>query len=107
MVPTRCMSVPKGRGEPGPRYGLGGTRPTVTDAHLVSVTFIDVRFNDGRMQPDAAAAKRVIEEHMKRGSARPRRRDRRARNFATANAAMANAVCAVPTERGWTRVTSR
>ncbi len=85
---------------PGPAcYGLGGTRPTVTDAHLVLGHLSSTRFNDGRMQLDAEAAKRAIEEHV----ARPLGLDVATAAdgiLAIANAAMANAVRAVTTERG-------
>ena len=85
---------------PGPAcYGLGGTRPTVTDAHLVLGHLSSTRFNDGRMQLDAAAAKRAIEEHV----ARPLGLDVATAAhgiLAIANASMANAVRAVTTERG-------
>ena len=79
--------------EPGPAcYGNGGTQPTVTDAHLVLGHLAADTFLDGRMQLDAAAAERAIDEHIARplgldvarppaASSRSRRRDgqRRAR----------------------------
>jgi N-methylhydantoinase A len=46
---------------PGPAcYGLGGAKPTVTDAHLVLGRLSPERFADGRLQLDAAAAERAI-----------------------------------------------
>lgn len=48
---------------PGPAcYGAGGDQPTVTDACVVLGWFDPDYFNGGRMQLDAAAAYRVIEE---------------------------------------------
>jgi N-methylhydantoinase A len=51
--------------EPGPAcYGLGGTRPTVTDANLVLGRLSADRFLSGEMKLDARAAERALEEHV-------------------------------------------
>jgi N-methylhydantoinase A len=51
--------------EPGPAcYGLGGTRPTVTDANLVLGRLAAERFLGGEMKLDEAAAQRAITEHV-------------------------------------------
>jgi 5-oxoprolinase (ATP-hydrolysing)/N-methylhydantoinase A len=48
--------------DPGPAcYGLGGTRPTVTDANLVLGYYDPGFFLGGRMQLDLAAARRAVE----------------------------------------------
>lgn len=86
--------------DPGPAcYGGGGTRPTVTDAHVVLGHLSPERFLDGRMRLDTDAAHRAIADHV----AEPLGLDvvAAARGIlAIANAAMANAVRAVTTERG-------
>jgi N-methylhydantoinase A len=52
--------------QPGPVcYGRGGTRPTVTDAHLV-LGRISPKLLDGSITLDAAAAGKVIDEHVAR-----------------------------------------
>jgi N-methylhydantoinase A len=51
--------------DPGPAcYGLGGTRPTVTDANLVLGRLAADRFLGGEMKLDEAAARRAINEHV-------------------------------------------
>ena len=51
--------------EPGPAcYGLGGKRPTVTDANLVLGRLAADRFLGGEMKLDEAAAQRAITEHV-------------------------------------------
>jgi N-methylhydantoinase A len=51
--------------DPGPAcYGLGGTRPTVTDANLVLGRLAADRFLGGEMKLDEAAARRAISEHV-------------------------------------------
>ena len=51
--------------EPGPAcYGLGGTRPTVTDANLVLGRLGADRFLGGEMKLDVQAAERAIQEHV-------------------------------------------
>lgn len=51
--------------DPGPAcYGLGGTRPTVTDADLVLGYLGAGSFLGGDMRLDAAAAERAIREHI-------------------------------------------
>lgn len=51
--------------DPGPAcYGLGGTRPTVTDADLVLGYLGAGSFLGGEMPLDAAAAERAIREHI-------------------------------------------
>ena len=51
--------------EPGPAcYGLGGARPTVTDANLVLGRLGADRFLSGEMKLDARAAERALEEHV-------------------------------------------
>jgi N-methylhydantoinase A len=86
--------------DPGPAcYGGGGTLPTVTDAHVVLGHLSPTRFLDGRMALDVEAARRAITEHV----AGPLGLDpvTAAQGvLAIANAAMANAVRAVTTERG-------
>ena len=53
--------------DPGPAcYGLGGTRPTVTDADLVLGYLGAGSFLGGDMRLDVAAAERAIEEHLAR-----------------------------------------
>src|SRR5262249_3386332 len=52
---------------PGPVcYGRGGTRPTLTDAHLVLRYLNPAFFRGGRMRLDRAAAERAIEEQIAR-----------------------------------------
>jgi N-methylhydantoinase A len=85
---------------PGPAcYGNGGTQPTVTDAHLLLGHLAADRFLAGRMQLDAAASARAVDEHV----ATPLGLDvplAAGGIIAIATAAMANAVRAVTTERG-------
>lgn len=85
---------------PGPVcYAKGGTRPTVTDAHLLLGHLASEDFLGGRMALDAAAAERAVAERI----ARPLGLDVAAAAagiVAIATAAMANAVRAVTTERG-------
>src|SRR5258706_6496355 len=51
--------------EPGPAcYGLGGARPTVTDANLVLGRLGADRFLGGEMKLDLRAADRAIGEHI-------------------------------------------
>jgi N-methylhydantoinase A len=51
--------------DPGPAcYGLGGTRPTVTDANLVLGRLAADRFLGGEMKLDASAARRAVTEHV-------------------------------------------
>ena len=51
--------------DPGPAcYGLGGTRPTVTDANLVLGRLAADRFLGGEMKLDETAARRAIAEHV-------------------------------------------
>jgi len=51
--------------EPGPAcYGIGGTRPTVTDANLVLGYINPTYFNGGSMGLDRAAAERALAEHV-------------------------------------------
>lgn len=51
--------------EPGPAaYGLGGCRPTVTDANLVLGYLNPDNFLGGRMRLDVGAAERAIEENI-------------------------------------------
>jgi len=51
--------------DPGPAcYGMGGTRPTVTDANLVLGRLAAERFLGGEMKLDEAAARRAISEHV-------------------------------------------
>ncbi len=86
--------------DPGPAcYGGGGTQPTVTDAHVVLGHLSPSRFLDGRMRLDTDAAYAVIEAHV----AQPLGLtvvEAAQGILAIANAAMANAVRAVTTERG-------
>ena len=85
---------------PGPAcYGLGGTRPTVTDANLLLGFLSARRFLGGRMTLDEGAAAQAIREHV----AAPLGLELIAAAqgiVAIANATMANAVRAVTTERG-------
>ncbi|WP_281690375.1 hydantoinase/oxoprolinase family protein [Pseudonocardia thermophila] len=85
---------------PGPAcYGAGGTLPTVTDAHVVLGHLSPTRFLNGRMPLDVDAAHHAIREHV----GEPLGLDvvTAAHGIlAIANAAMANAVRAVTTERG-------
>ena len=85
---------------PGPVcYGLGGTRPTVTDAHAVLGLLSPTRFADGRIRLDVAAAAGAIREQI----AQPLGITLEAAAHgitAIATASMANAVRAVTTERG-------
>jgi N-methylhydantoinase A len=85
---------------PGPAcYGNGGTRPTVTDAHLLLGHLAADRFLAGRMQLDTHAATTAVAEHV----ATPLGLDvplAAGGIIAIATAAMANAVRAVTTERG-------
>ena len=51
--------------DPGPAcYGMGGARPTVTDANLVLGRLAAERFLGGEMKLDEAAARRAISEHV-------------------------------------------
>jgi N-methylhydantoinase A len=51
--------------EPGPAcYGLGGTRPTVTDANLVLGRLGADRFLGGEMKLEVEAAERAIRQHV-------------------------------------------
>ncbi len=51
--------------EPGPAcYGLGGTRPTVTDADLLLGYLGAESFLGGEMRLDAATAERAVTEHV-------------------------------------------
>ena len=53
--------------DPGPAcYGLGGSRPTVTDADALLGYLNPDYFLGGRMELDRAAAERAIEEHVAR-----------------------------------------
>jgi N-methylhydantoinase A len=50
--------------EPGPAaYGLGGRRPTVTDADVQLGRIVAERFAGGALQLDTAASGRAIEQH--------------------------------------------
>jgi N-methylhydantoinase A len=86
--------------EPGPAcYGLGGARPTVTDANLVLGRLGADRFLGGEMKLDLRAADRAIGEHI----AGPLGLDviRAAEGILRiAATAMSYAVKAVSTERG-------
>lgn len=85
---------------PGPAaYGLGGTLPTVTDAHVVLGRFAPERFADGRLRLDVAAAERAIGMHV----AQPLGLDVATAAegiIAIATTQMAYAVRTVSTERG-------
>lgn len=85
---------------PGPAcYGGGGTRPTVTDAHVVLGHLSPDRFLGGRMRLDVDAARNAVRLHV----AEPLGLELTAAArgiLSIANAAMANAVRAVTTERG-------
>jgi len=86
--------------EPGPAcYGLGGTRPTVTDANLLLGRLGADRFLGGEMKLDAVAAERALREHVARplGIDAARAAEGILRIAATA---MSYAVKAVSTERG-------
>ncbi len=86
--------------QPGPAcYGLGGTRPTVTDANLVLGRIAADRFLGGQMQLDVAAAKAALETHVAAplGMGVTAAADGILR---IAAAAMSYAVKAVTTERG-------
>jgi N-methylhydantoinase A len=85
---------------PGPAcYGLGGTRPTVTDANLVLGRLAADRFLGGEMQLDEAAARRAITEHVAKplGLSLP---DAASGILRIAVSAMSYAVKGVSTERG-------
>ncbi|HEV8021436.1 MAG TPA: hydantoinase/oxoprolinase family protein [Candidatus Lustribacter sp.] len=85
---------------PGPAcYSLGGTQPTVTDAHLALGRLSPERFADGRLRLDVAAAEGAIRTHV----AEPLGIDVAAAAegiIAIATTQMANAVRTVSTERG-------
>lgn len=85
---------------PGPAcYGLGGDRPTVTDANLVLGRLGESRFLGGEMRLDRAAAENAIRKHV----AEPLGLDllAAARGIVTvADAQMALAVRAVSVEKG-------
>ena len=85
---------------PGPAcYGLGGMRPTVTDANLVLGRLSAERFLGGGMPLDVDAARAAIQS----GIAEPLGLDTAAAAagiIAIANAQMANAVRAVTVQRG-------
>lgn len=85
---------------PGPVcYGFGGTRPTVTDAHLVLGRLSPNRFADGRLKLDVAAAENAIRctlaEQLGLSVA-----EAAEGIVAIATAQMANGVRTVSTERG-------
>ncbi|HEX3790054.1 MAG TPA: hydantoinase/oxoprolinase family protein [Pseudonocardiaceae bacterium] len=85
---------------PGPAcYGLGGDRPTVTDANLVLGRLSARRFLGGGMTLDIAAAQRAITEHV----AKPLGLDLHAAALGIvtiADAQMSLAVRAVSVEKG-------
>ncbi|MGP4014484.1 hydantoinase/oxoprolinase family protein [Saccharopolyspora sp. 5N708] len=85
---------------PGPAcYGLGGDRPTVTDANLILGRLGASRFLGGEMSLDRAAAEAAIQEHV----AKPLGLDliAAARGIVTiADAQMSLAVRAVSVEKG-------
>jgi N-methylhydantoinase A len=83
---------------PGPvAFGRGGTRPTVTDAHIALGNIREARLSGG-VQLDTEAAKRAISDLAKKLDAPP---DRVARAIvATADASMARALRRVSVERG-------
>ncbi len=86
--------------EPGPAcYGLGGTRPTVTDANLVLGRIGADRFLGGEMQLDVAAARTALTTHVAEplGMSLTDAADGILRIAATA---MSYAVKTVTTERG-------
>jgi N-methylhydantoinase A len=86
--------------EPGPAcYGLGGTRPTVTDANLLLGRLGADRFLGGEMKLDTLAAERALREHVAKplGIDVVRAAECILRIAATA---MSYAVKAVSTERG-------
>jgi len=86
--------------DPGPAcYGLGGVRPTVTDANLVLGRLAADRFLGGEMKLDEAAARRAITEHV----AKPlglNVADAASGILRVAASAMSYAVKGVSTERG-------
>jgi N-methylhydantoinase A len=85
---------------PGPAcYGLGGTKPTVTDANLALGRLGADRFLGGEMKLDSAAAERALAEHV----AKPLDMETTAAAngiLRIASTAMSYAVKAVTTERG-------
>ncbi len=86
--------------DPGPAcYGLGGDRPTVTDANLVLGRLDGDKFLGGEMTLDKAAAEKAIETHI----AKPLNLDvTKAADgiLRIASTAMSYAVKGVSTERG-------
>lgn len=86
--------------QPGPAsYGRGGTRFTVTDAHVVLGHILPDQFLGGRMSLDAEAAEQAgrtaMNDHM------PRLVDFAEGVIAVANAAMERAIRAVSARRGY------
>jgi N-methylhydantoinase A len=86
--------------KPGPVcYGLGGTRPTVTDANLVLGRLSPERFLGGEMKLDLAKTRRAIEDEI--ATPLGLRIEQAADGIIRiASAAMANVVKRVTTERG-------
>src|SRR3954447_25824709 len=85
---------------PGPAcYGLGGVRPTVTDANLVLGRLAADRFLGGEMKLDEAAARRAINQHVEK-PLRLNVADVASGILRVAASAMSYAVKGVSTERG-------
>jgi N-methylhydantoinase A len=87
--------------DPGPAcYGRGGTRPTITDAHLVLGRLDPAYFLGGEMPLDAATAERALEAEV----ARPLGltvREAACGMLAIANAKMVEAIRMVSVQRGF------
>ena len=84
---------------PGPAcYGRGGTRPTITDAHIVRGSILPEAFLGGRMPIDAAAARRALEPIAKHfGMSLEEAADSA---IQLANANIVRAIQVISTERG-------
>ena len=87
------------RAEPGPAcYGLGGTRPTVTDANVLLGRIDPGYFLGGRMRLDPTLAEQALTELAKQSSMTTR--DLAASIVEIANENMASAIKMVSLERG-------
>jgi len=85
---------------PGPAcYGLGGTKPTVTDANLILGRLAEESFLGGEMRLDRAAAMAAVQKHVA-GSLEMDVNQAAVAIVRIANAHMALALRAVSVERG-------
>lgn len=85
--------------QPGPAaYGLGGTEPTITDAHVVLERLDPGRFLGGEMHLDVAAAEAVVDRLA--GELGLTRQETAEGILTLANASMAQTIRSITIERG-------